>query len=258
MIGGTCKRSNAFSGPVLIARGLDFEHVRCSLWSFEGAPNSALAFTTFGGHSGGETPLPIPNREVKPASADGTRRATSRESRSPPNYFEGPPRAALFLCRAERARRASSARSRRTRSVDRRMGGEERGQALLLERIDVYTGSATGLALELRRARSPGRAGRAPTRARAVTRSSNAAARSASNSRFGESSRWTNAEAIGPRTNRSHRAEPAADPARLDDHRGGDDGDRLDEDVPVPDVCQFVREHALELRRRAAPAAVRG
>jgi hypothetical protein len=42
-------------------------------------------FTTFGGHSGGATPLPIPNREVKPASADGTRRATSRESRTPPN-----------------------------------------------------------------------------------------------------------------------------------------------------------------------------
>src|SRR6266487_2477741 len=38
----------------------------------------------FGGYSGGETPLPIPNREVKPASADGTRRATSRESRTPP------------------------------------------------------------------------------------------------------------------------------------------------------------------------------
>jgi hypothetical protein len=40
-----------------------------------------------GGFSGGETPLPIPNREVKPASADGTRRATSRESRTPPVIF---------------------------------------------------------------------------------------------------------------------------------------------------------------------------
>jgi RimJ/RimL family protein N-acetyltransferase len=48
----------------------------------------APALTIFGGHSGGGTPLPIPNREVKPASADGTRRATSRESRSPPNYFK--------------------------------------------------------------------------------------------------------------------------------------------------------------------------
>src|SRR5438093_2198951 len=46
----------------------------------------------FGGHCGGGTPLPIPNRAVKPASADGTRRATSRESRSPPNYSWNGPR----------------------------------------------------------------------------------------------------------------------------------------------------------------------
>ena len=38
-----------------------------------------------GGHSDGDTPLPIPNREVKPASADGTRGASPRESRTPPN-----------------------------------------------------------------------------------------------------------------------------------------------------------------------------
>src|SRR6266511_1779058 len=31
LIGGTCKRGNAFSGPVLIARGLDFEH---RVWSY--------------------------------------------------------------------------------------------------------------------------------------------------------------------------------------------------------------------------------
>ena len=46
--------------------------------------------TTFGGHSGGGTPLPIPNREVKPASADGTRGASPRESRSPPNSLKAP------------------------------------------------------------------------------------------------------------------------------------------------------------------------
>ena len=40
-----------------------------------------------GGHSGGDTPLPIPNREVKPASADGTRGASPRESRTPPSLF---------------------------------------------------------------------------------------------------------------------------------------------------------------------------
>src|SRR3954454_437187 len=38
-----------------------------------------------------ETPLPIPNRAVKPLSADGTWRATSRESRSPPVLLRKPP-----------------------------------------------------------------------------------------------------------------------------------------------------------------------
>ena len=37
-----------------------------------------------GGYCGGVPPLPIPNREVKPASADGT--AAMWESRSPPTY----------------------------------------------------------------------------------------------------------------------------------------------------------------------------
>src|SRR6266498_125957 len=37
-----------------------------------------------GGCGEGETPLPIPNRAVKPLSADGTWPARARESRSPP------------------------------------------------------------------------------------------------------------------------------------------------------------------------------
>src|SRR5881394_3065500 len=37
-----------------------------------------------GGHGEGETPLPIPNRAVKPLSADGTWLARARESRTPP------------------------------------------------------------------------------------------------------------------------------------------------------------------------------
>src|SRR5205823_13764642 len=81
------KHSNVFSGPVLIARGLDLE-LASSLWSFEGVRACAKRLDNFGGHSGGGTPPPIPNRDVKPASADGTRRATSRESRSPPKYLE--------------------------------------------------------------------------------------------------------------------------------------------------------------------------
>src|SRR5215216_327929 len=59
-----------------------------------------------GGYCVGETPLPIPNRAVKPHSADGTWLARAWESRSPPvsSYtsrpsggslsLNGPPRAA--------------------------------------------------------------------------------------------------------------------------------------------------------------------
>src|SRR6266511_3359473 len=88
LIGGTCKRGNAFSGPVLIARGLDFEH-RVSRYGVLRVA-CVRARTPFGGHSDGGTPLPIPNREVKPASADGTRGESPRESRSPPNLFSWP------------------------------------------------------------------------------------------------------------------------------------------------------------------------
>ena|GEM_PF-2644428 len=49
-------------------------------------PRSFLT-TDFGGHSGGVTPVPIPNTEVKPTSADGTWEETPWESRSPPNFF---------------------------------------------------------------------------------------------------------------------------------------------------------------------------
>src|SRR5262252_9086572 len=55
-----------------------------SLWSFEGE-REPPAFDNLGGHSDGGTPLPIPNREVKPARADGTRGASPRESRLPPS-----------------------------------------------------------------------------------------------------------------------------------------------------------------------------
>src|SRR3954465_1171963 len=46
----------------------------------------------FGGHSEGETPLPIPNRAVKPLRADGTWPSRAWESRSPPIYLYGPSR----------------------------------------------------------------------------------------------------------------------------------------------------------------------
>src|SRR3954454_23249496 len=45
-----------------------------------------------GGDSEGETPLPIPNREVKPLRADGTWPSRAWESRSPPSNLTGRPR----------------------------------------------------------------------------------------------------------------------------------------------------------------------
>jgi hypothetical protein len=47
-------------------------------------PHRAAVSRIFGGHSEGETPLPIPNRAVKPLCADGTWCSRARESRSPP------------------------------------------------------------------------------------------------------------------------------------------------------------------------------
>ena len=41
--------------------------------------------TISGGNDEGVTPVPIPNTEVKPSSADGTWLVTARESRSPPD-----------------------------------------------------------------------------------------------------------------------------------------------------------------------------
>ena len=45
-----------------------------------------LLSLNFGGYSQGVTPLPIPNREVKPLCADGTACAGVWESRSLPNF----------------------------------------------------------------------------------------------------------------------------------------------------------------------------
>ena len=55
------------------------------------------ALTVFGGYSEGETPLPIPNREVKPLSADGTWPARAWESRSPPVFIGAARTGRLFF-----------------------------------------------------------------------------------------------------------------------------------------------------------------
>jgi hypothetical protein len=61
-----------------------------------------------GGYGEGETPLPIPNRAVKPLSADGTWLARARESRSPPvsSASEGPAQAGPSAFRGARNRLA--------------------------------------------------------------------------------------------------------------------------------------------------------
>ena len=55
---------------------------------FSGPGETPRSVTSFGGNSEGVTPLPIPNREVKPLSADGTWLERAWESRSPPALIE--------------------------------------------------------------------------------------------------------------------------------------------------------------------------
>jgi hypothetical protein len=77
-------------------RGLDgftFFWPACSFQASSGPPVPH----DFGGHSEGETPLPIPNRAVKPLSADGTWWATAWESRSPPVLSKSRPSGRLFF-----------------------------------------------------------------------------------------------------------------------------------------------------------------
>jgi hypothetical protein len=59
-----------------IQRGLIFPNLRFGFW--------ILKFRFLGNHGEGETPVPIPNTEVKPFSADGTAWVTVWESRTLP------------------------------------------------------------------------------------------------------------------------------------------------------------------------------
>jgi hypothetical protein len=71
-----------------MGRGLDgyFDIRALALCGFEG-PGRGWSRPVSGGYGEGETPLPIPNRAVKPLSADGTWPARAWESRSPPVYL---------------------------------------------------------------------------------------------------------------------------------------------------------------------------
>src|ERR1700749_4908013 len=67
-----------------MVRGLDgffllYPHLACAVFKLHRASRKIPVV-----HSERETPLPIPNRAVKPFSADGTWGATPWESRSPP------------------------------------------------------------------------------------------------------------------------------------------------------------------------------
>src|SRR5690606_28995467 len=57
--------------------------------NFEGATH-ILNHNPSGGDSGGDPPVPIPNTEVKPSSADGTGGGSPRESRSLPGGQKRP------------------------------------------------------------------------------------------------------------------------------------------------------------------------
>ena len=70
-----------------------------------------------GGDTGGATPLPIPNRDVKPSRADGTVLVTAWESRSLPGFFF------WSFCDASRFR---SAVNRRREELIRQNGTERR------------------------------------------------------------------------------------------------------------------------------------
>ena len=56
-----------------------------------GVPGCSSPAAFPGGHRSRVTPVPIPNTEVKPATADGTAWVTVWESRSPPGFFTKSP-----------------------------------------------------------------------------------------------------------------------------------------------------------------------
>ena len=92
LIGQVCKRGNVFSLPVLIGReawpqnNLHNHLYVIFVLQFK-LLNAEIVVYFFGGDSEEETPVPIPNTEVKLFSADGTAREAVWESRTPPKIF---------------------------------------------------------------------------------------------------------------------------------------------------------------------------
>src|SRR5947207_8348769 len=69
-------------GFLMLVRAQQWAVWRCAVLKDRGGGLSPVS----GGYGEGETPLPIPNRAVKPPSADGTWPARAWESRSPPVF----------------------------------------------------------------------------------------------------------------------------------------------------------------------------
>ena len=85
-----CKHSDMFSLLVLIGRAAWPQNnlhnpVETFFCIYLNCQHTEIYF--FGGYRKEETPVPIPNTEVKLFSADGTARETEWESRTPPKIF---------------------------------------------------------------------------------------------------------------------------------------------------------------------------
>ena len=74
-------RKGRRKGPIVPTKGRGIAGKEDPVVRMNGDSNM---LTISGGNDEGDPPVPIPNTEVKPFSADGTWLVTARESRSPP------------------------------------------------------------------------------------------------------------------------------------------------------------------------------
>src|SRR5438067_2992093 len=86
LIGRIWKDGDIRRRPVLMGRGLDGYLISVHWHCVVLKAREGRSLPVSGGYGEGETPLPIPNRAVKPLSADGTWLARAWESRSPPVF----------------------------------------------------------------------------------------------------------------------------------------------------------------------------
>ena len=93
MIGQRWKRGNTCRLLILIGRGLDFKSANETKGQEDKKRSNRCAVVKVrdkndiisGGNGEGVPPVPIPNTEVKPFSAESTWLDTAREDRSPPD-----------------------------------------------------------------------------------------------------------------------------------------------------------------------------